>query len=97
MLPAAIAVLQPLQDRFRGALERMVFPLNGSRLTLMAFEESREGAGIALRADLRLTWPPGVRHRRFTAAGADADTALAELLARTLAEFDASLPGTRAT
>jgi len=93
LMPAALAARPAPEEAFRGALDRMVLPLDGSSLTLETFAETRDGATVALSADIRLTWPPGVRHRRFAATGGDAEAAFGALVTGVLAEFDATLPG----
>ncbi len=93
LLPKPLAPTGGIEARFAALLTRLRLPLQGSEVTIVAFNETRQNDGTTtLTADLRLTWPPGIRHRRFRATQADPDMALAEVVEQAMAEFDATFP-----
>ncbi len=86
-LPASASASGNHEWQMRRSLAGIQLPVRPASLDLVTFSQERRNGRSRMSAVVRMTWPPGMRQRRFTAERGDADQALADLLEEIGARF----------
>lgn len=91
-LPGTAASSQGWARRFQRDLDAHLVAGCDGRLTLQGFGMGNRDGQALMAGVVQLDWPPGMRRRRFEAAGDREDLAYRQLLNLTLASFAKAWP-----
>lgn len=92
-LPAVGQSPQQWAQRLQDDLDTHLLPGCDGTLRLVAFDARGNKRRIQMAAIIQLDWPPGMRRRRFDAAGEKGDAVYNALLNQALFSFAKAWPG----
>lgn len=86
-LPHKAEASRSAGEALAAALAKTGMPVADSKLTLLRFEAAEDGGTWYMTAVVEMTWPPGLRRRRFTVSRGTGQDALNALYAEIVTSF----------